>query len=74
MSKRKELLQKADSVALAVDGWDGEGTQGKMSAIVYHWIDDDWVQHHALLDLVSIHGNQYGSSSSSSPFISHISI
>lgn len=55
----KDLLQ-SESVALSIDGWDGDGLLGKVAGVVYHWVDKSFVLRHSLLDLISVTGNETG--------------
>lgn len=53
-------LASADSVALAIDGWTGDGLLGNVTGVVYHWADKEFKLRSALLDLISVSGNETG--------------
>lgn len=55
---REAEIRAASSVAVAYDGWKGGDEQGKLTGIVYHWLDKEWVLRHAALDLIETSSQQ----------------
>lgn len=60
LQRRVRDLQRSESITLSFDGWTGHDVQGSLIGVNYHWIDRQWKQHSATLDLVQVQSSQTG--------------